>query len=73
MHAKSLQSVSDSLDPMECSPPGSSLCPWDSLGKNIGVGCHFLFPTQGFYLSALCLLHWQAGSLPPAPTGKPIS
>ena len=26
------------------------LCPWDSLGKNIGVGCHFLlqgnFPTQ---------------------------
>ena len=28
------------------------LCPWDSPGKNIGVGCHFLlqgiFPTQGF-------------------------
>ena len=27
------------------------LCPWDSLGKNTGVGCHFflqgIFPTQG--------------------------
>ena len=27
------------------------LCPWDILGKNTGVGCHFLlqgiFPTQG--------------------------
>ena len=27
------------------------LCPWDSPGKNTGVGCHFLlqgiFPTQG--------------------------
>ena len=27
------------------------LCPWDSLGKNTGVGCHALFqgifPTQG--------------------------
>ena len=35
-----------------------SLCPWDSLGKNTGVGCHFhlqgIFPTQG---SNLYLLH----------------
>ena len=27
------------------------LCPWDSPGKNTGMGCHFLlqgiFPTQG--------------------------
>ena len=31
------------------------LCPWDSPGKNIGVGCYFLlqgiFPTQGSNLS----------------------
>ena len=30
--------------------PAMLLCPWDSLGKNIGVGCHSLlwgiFPTQ---------------------------
>ena len=25
---------------MDCSLPGS--CPWDSPGKNTGVGCHFL-------------------------------
>ena len=35
---------------MDCSPPGSS-CPWDSPGKNTGVGCHSLlqgiFPSQG--------------------------
>ena len=36
-------------DPMEYSPPGSSVY-GDSLGKNAGVGCHALqgiFPTQG--------------------------
>ena len=44
------------------------LCPWDSPGKNTGVGCHVLlqgiFPMQG---SGLHLLHWQAGSLPLVP------
>ena len=37
-------------DPMDCSPPGSSV-QVDSLSKNTGVGCHFflqeIFPTQG--------------------------
>ena len=40
-------------------------CPWNSPGKNTGAGSHFLFqgifPTQGLNL---CLLHWQADSLP---------
>ena len=31
--------------------PARLLCPWDSSGKNTGVGCHFLlkgiFPTWG--------------------------
>ena len=35
--------------------------PWDSSGKNIGVGCHSLrrgiFPTQGLNLGLLGLLH----------------
>ena len=43
-------------DPTDCSLPG--LCPWDFLGKNTGVGCHFLlqgiFSTQG---SNPCLQH----------------
>ena len=44
--------------------PAKLLCPWDSPGKNTGVGCHFLpqgiFRTQG---SNLPLLLWQADSL----------
>ena len=59
--------VSDSLQPHDWSPPASSVNGL-SHGKNTGVGCHFLlqglFPTQGSNLHHLCLLHWQAGSLP---------
>ena len=44
--------------------------------KIVEWGCHFLFqgifPTQGLNLHLLCLLHWQVGSLPPAPPGKPF-
>ena len=38
-------------------------------------GCHALlqgiFPTLGLNPHVLGLLHWQAGSLPPAPQGSP--
>ena len=48
--------------------PARLLCPWGSPGKNTGVGCHFLlqgsFPNQESNPRLLCLLHWQAGSLP---------
>ena len=33
--------VSDSVKPYG-QQPSRFLCPWDSLGKNTGVGCHFL-------------------------------
>ena len=37
--------------------PTRLLCPWDSPGKNTGVGCHFqlqrIFPTQGFEPASL--------------------
>ena len=50
--------------------------PLDSPGKITWVGCHFLlqeiFPIQGSNLYLLSLLHWQAGSLPVAPSRKPI-
>ena len=39
--AKSLQSCPTLCDPTDSSPPGSPH-PWDSPGKNTGVGCHFL-------------------------------
>ena len=51
------------------------LCPWDSPGKNTGVGRHALLqgivPTQGSNPHLFCLLHWQAGSLPRAPPEEP--
>ena len=51
------------------------LCSWDSPSKNTGVGCcallQGLFLTQGWNLSLFYLRHWQAGSLPLAPPGKP--
>ena len=47
--------------------PTRLLCPWDSPGKNTGMGCYALlqgiFPSQGSNLCLLCLLHWQADSL----------
>ena len=50
------------------------LHPWDSPGKNIGVGCHALlqeiFPTQRSNPGLICRLHWQAGSLLQAPPVK---
>ena len=33
--------MSDSVQPHR-RPPTRPLCPWDSPGKNTGVGCHFL-------------------------------
>ena len=52
-------------DPMDCSLPGSSVT---------GMGCYALlqgiFPTQGSNSCLLCLLPWQAGSLPQGNTPK---
>ena len=56
---------------MDCSPP-RLLCPWDSPGKNTGVGCPF--PPLG-PLPNLGIEPWspalQADSLPFEPPGKP--
>ena len=71
---KSLQSCLTLHDLMEVYP-ARFLCPWESPGKNTGVGCCALlqgtFPTHGLYLRHLCLLRWQVGSLPLAPLVKP--
>ena len=55
LHIRCLQCVcvscsvmSDSLRPHGLEPT-RLLCPWDSLGKNIGVGCHSLL--QGVFLT----------------------
>ena len=52
--------MSDSLQPF-APQPAWFLCPWDSPGKNTGVGGHFLlqgiFLTQGLNLRLLQFLH----------------
>ena len=40
--AKLLQSCPTLCDPIDGSPPTRLPRPWDSPGKNTGVGCHFL-------------------------------
>ena len=64
--------MSDSLQPLGLKLP-RTFCPWDSLSKNTGVGCHVLlqgiFPTQG---SNPHFLHWQVDSLPPEPPGEAL-
>ena len=74
MHAKSVQLCLTISDPTNCSPSGSSGC--GILQARIQEwGCHALlqgiFPTQGWKPCLLCLLHWQVGSLPLVPAGKP--
>ena len=67
--------MSDSTQPHGLQPT-RLLCPWDSPGKNTGAGYHallqWIFPTQGSNLHLLCPIHWQLGSLPQAPPGKPL-
>ena len=62
--------MSDSLGPHGLYPT-RLLCPWDSPGKNTGMGCHTLFqgifPTQGSNPESPAL---PADSLPSEPPGK---
>ena len=66
LHAKSLQSCLTLCNPF----------PWDSPGKDTGVGGHALlqriFLIQGSNLCLLSLLHWQGFSFPPVPRGTPL-
>ena len=76
VRAKSLQSCLTLCDPADCSPPGSSIhgilqariLEWVSVTSSRGSS-----PTQGSNPSLLHILHWQAGSLPLAPPGKPTN
>ena len=54
--------------------PARLLCPWNSPGKNTGVGCHFLL--QGIFLTQESnphLPHCQADSLLLSHKGSPIT
>ena len=72
---QSFRSCPTLCDPMDCSPPGSSLLgilqakilEWVAMPYLQGI-----FPTQGSNPSLSGFLHWQAGSLPLVPPGKPM-
>ena len=76
MHARSLQSYLTLCDSMDCSLPGffvhgilqERILECIAMPSSRGS----IFSTQGSNPSLLCLLHWQACSLPPASPGKPI-
>ena len=57
--------------------PAKLLCPWDSPGKNTGVGCHALlqgiFPTQGSNPYLLYLLHCRRVLYPLGHLGSPYT
>ena len=72
MHGKSLQSCQTLSDPTDCSLPDSSvhrilqvrILEWVAISSSRGS-------SQQLNPCLLCLLHWQAASLPLAPPGKP--
>ena len=66
--AKSLQPCMTFFNPMDCSPPVSSVH-GDASGKNTAVGCHTLL--LQIKPADLWLLHWQTGSLPVVLPRKP--
>ena len=43
--------------PTLCDPVNCSLCPWDSSGKNTGMGCHFLL--QWGWRNTAKKYHWH--------------
>ena len=63
------QSCPTLWDPVDCSPPGSSV--HGILQAGCCVPLQGIFPTQGLNPRVLCLLHWQAGSLPVVLPRKP--
>ena len=73
VRAKSLQSCPALWDPVDCSPPGSSVLGLLQAGILEWVArpsSRASSRPRGLNLHLLCLLHRQVGSLPPAPPGK---
>ena len=62
-------------NPVDCSVPGSSLCPWKFPRQEYWSGLPFPspgdLPDPGSNPHLFCLLHWQADSLPLNHLGSP--
>ena len=66
------QSYPTLCDPMDCRPPGSSH-PWNFLGENTTVGCHFSpgdLPDPGIEPGSTA---WRADALLSEPPGNPAN
>ena len=72
VHAKSLQSCPTLCDLMDYSPPGSFVHGILQARILEWVATPFATPSQpqGSNTGILCLMYWQAGSLPLVPPGK---
>ena len=76
MHAKSLQSCPTLCNPMDCSPPGSSvhgilqarILEWVTMPSSRGS-----FQSRDRTPVSYHLLHWRVDSLPPVPPNLPDS
>ena len=73
MRAKLLQSCPTLCDPIDCSLLHSSVHGrvQAKILELVAMLFSRIISTQGSNLRLLCLLHWQVGSLPLAPPGKP--
>ena len=69
-YAKSLQSCLTLCDPMDQAPLSMGILQARTLEWIAMTSSRGIFPTQGSNPCLLCLLNWQAGSLPLA-SGKP--
>ena len=75
LSAKSRQSCPILCDPMDCSPPGSSvLCQFSRQEYRSGLPCPSpgIFLIRGSNLHLFSLLHWEVASLLLAPPRKPF-
>ena len=75
MCAKSLQSCPTLCDTMDHNPQAPLATRFSRQEHWSGLPCPppGILPTQGLNLRLLHLLHWQSGSLPLAPPGKPYN
>ena len=68
--------ISDSVSQTPWSTAQQAPLSWNIPVQNTGVCCHALlqgiFLTQGRNPCLLSFLHWQVGSLPLVPPGKPV-
>ena len=72
VQAKSLQLHPTLCNPMDCSLPGFSVHGIPQ-ARILEQKIPWIFLSQRSNLCLLCPLHWQAGSLPLAPSGKPTN